>query len=415
MTVLALLVAVSCTDDGVVASDREASGETLAPTVGATPEATSTPAPEPTPTPEGPQPLIVATYLGEQGVMAPLDGPALAGISAKIDELNEQGGVLGREIVLQRFDTTSRLSVMARYADRITNTQPDLIVVSCDVEFSRPMLQAAADEGMVTISPCANDAGYLTGAWGSRNFTLGAPAELQGALAADAAIGNYGLKAMVLKDTTSPEANSFCDGFEANFIAAGGVIVAKYEFTYDSFDPTQDRLAEEGPVSDMIVLCSHIPGEIDAAPSIINVVRTLGFQAPILSGQGLDNATWFATVPLLNDLTFVSWSSIHGNDPDSDVNSIVRRANEDETTPPAGSTTILGAEAVDAWVRAVERMGSANQGQVAAALGGFNSESFATGEISFLTDARMDADRRFRVLRVQGGNISVQSVREVGG
>ena len=52
----------------------------------------------PTPLPDGPRPLIVASLLGETGVLAPLDGPALAGVIAEIKRLNDAGGVLGRPV-----------------------------------------------------------------------------------------------------------------------------------------------------------------------------------------------------------------------------------------------------------------------------------------------------------------------------
>ena len=166
----------------------------------------------PTPTPEGPRPLVVVTLMGESGVMAPLDGPALAGVVAEIDRLNEAGGVLGRGIELRRFDTNSRASLSQRLASRLADNPPDLIITSCDTEFSEPVLEIADEAGIITVSPCADDPRYLTGALGERNFTLGAPAEPRGEVAAKVAIERFGTTAIVLRDVTSPEALASATG-----------------------------------------------------------------------------------------------------------------------------------------------------------------------------------------------------------
>lgn len=375
---------------------------------------------EPTPEPEGPAPFVIATVMGETGVMRPLDAPAVAGVIAEVERLNEAGGVLGRPLELRRFDTNSRTSLAERFAVRLAEEPPDLIITSCDTEFSEPVLEMADEAGIITMSPCADDARYLTGALGSRNFTLGAPAEPRGALAARVAVERYGQTAIVLRDMTSPEALGFCDGFERAFRELGGTVVYRDEFRYDTLEPVQDRLAERGRASDFITLCSHVPGEIDAAPSIILILRTLGFQAPILAGSSVDEPGWFASVPTLGELTYVSWSSTFGNDPDERINEIIRvaqrNADDDADTedlggelpaPPPGISTILGAESVEAWARAVEAARDGSPDRISAALASFSSEIFATGDVSFVSGARMDVGRLYRVLQVVDGELSV--------
>lgn len=364
------------------------------------------------PTPTGPRPLVVATLLGETGVMATLDGPALAGVVAEIELLNDEGGLLGREIELRRFDTTSRASLAERLAERMVEDPPDLLVTSCDTEFSQPALDIANEAGILTISPCADDPRYLTGGLGARNFTLGAPAEPRGALAASVALETYGDTAVVLRDVTSPEALSFCDGFERAFRELGGTVVYRDEFSYDTLEPVQDRLAERGRESAFITLCSHVPGRLDAAPSIILNLRVLGFQAPIVAGTSVDETTWFQDVPTLGEMTFISWSSAFGNDPNDRINDVIRRVQQNGETPGAGVTTILGAETVEAWARAVEAARDPAPDRVTAALGSFNEESFATGGLSFVSGARMDLGRTYRVLRVVDGELSVVALEE---
>lgn len=412
---LMLAVAASCSSaDEPIVGDRAADPADEVEQGEQVELAPPTPTPVPTPTPEGPRPILVVTLMGETGVMQKLDGPAVAGVAAEIERLNGEGGLLGREIELRRIDTNSRVSVVDRNAQRLVDSPPDLILVSCDLEFSRPMIEAANSAGLLTISPCADHPAYETGGLGSRNFTFGAPSSLNGELAGEAAIRFFGDTALVMRDNTSPEAQGFCDGFEQRFQGLGGTVAARYQFTYDATEAVQDLLAAEGPDTQVIALCSHVPGGVKAAPSLISMMRTLGFNAPIVSGSSVDQFGWLTQVPQLNDMIFVSWSSIYGNDPDQRVNDVIDRANDDPTTPVIGGTTILGADSIRAWAIAVERVDSVAPGAVSAALGAFNDQEMATGSITFAAGNRMDSGRLLRVLRVQDGDLRVEEVREVG-
>ena len=369
----------------------------------------------PTPVPDGPRPIVVATLLGETGVLAPLDGAALAGVIAEIDQINDEGGVLGRPIELRRFDTNSRVSLTERLVRRFVDNPPDLIVVSCDTTVAKPALDFADEYGLLTISPCSTDVRYLTGGLGSMNYTMGATAESQGQIAAAQAIERYGSTSIVLRDVTSPEAIAFCDGFERTFRELGGSVTYRDQFSYDTLEPMLDRLDDRGGQGSFITLCSHVPGDVtitvDAAPSIILNLRTRGLQAPIVGGSTLDRRGWFANVPTLGELLFVSWSSTFGNDPDDRVNDLVRATQQGDSVP-AGSTTILGAETIEAWSRAVEAADDVSPDRVASAMASFNNERFSTGDISFVAGARMDLGRTYRVLRVVDGELSVVAIEE---
>ncbi len=380
------------------------------------PTATAVPTPDEDAEP-GDRPFQVVTIMDESNVMRPLDGPAVAGVAQRIAEINDAGGLLGRPVELRRLDTESRVSLAQRFSERLLRDPPDLLVVTCDVDFSRPILELADEQGWLTISPCADDVGYSTGAWGSRNFTFGAPAGPRGALAAQVAVTRYGPSAMVLRDVTNPEAGQFCTGFERAFRELGGAVAYRDEFSYETPEPLFDRVAERAPQTDFIVLCSHVPGGTrgDGAPNIIQGLRLRGFEAPIVSGISVDESRWFAQVPSLDEMTFISWSSIFGNDPNSAVNALLAASTENPETPDGGVTTVLGYDTIDAWVRSVEAVQSADPTSVAAAMSAFNREVFLTGEITFAGGGRMDVSRTYRVLQVSGNQVLVPELATVEG
>lgn len=410
LVVALALVAAGCTGSGSAGTDAAASDGLATPEPTVSIEELSEPnniVIMPTPIPDGPRPLVVATVMGETGVMAAIDGTAVAGVVAEIDRLNDEGGVGGRPVELQRYDTTSRAAVAERVAERFIDRPPDLIVVSCDTDFSAPVLELADANDLLTISPCGADVGYLTGGFGNRNFTLGAPATGEGEAIAGAAFRSYGSTAMLLRDVTSPEAREFCNGFERQFRSLGGTITYEDDFSYDTLEPVQDRLEQRDDRPAFVVVCSHVPGGLAGAPGIITMLRSIGFDMPVVGGATLDEPGWFSSVPTLGELLFISWASNFGNDPDARVNDLVRAVQQNGETTGAGVSTILGADAIDAWARAVEAADGGTVEEVAAALGRFRGEPFTTGELSFADGARMDLGRTYRILRVVDGQLDV--------
>lgn len=376
----------------------------------------------PTPTPVGHKSVRIVTFLGETNVMSPIDGPALVGVLAEVERINASGGVLGHKIDVDRYDTESRLSVVASLTPTIIATQPDLIITSCDTNFSKPILEAAQAASIPTISPCANDPAFLSGSYGSANFTLGLPSEALGAAAAKETLTRLGSHSLILRDVTSPEALAFCDGFEAEFVKLGGVVSYSDQFNYDTPAPLQDRLTQRRLQGDIdqaaIVLCSHVPGGLDAAPTVISILRNLGLKGPIVSGPALDSAAWFAGVPDLGDLMLVTWSSTFGNDPDQRINEailIAARHSDPQTDSDVdiGATTVLGSDAVAIWADALRLAQSLERPQVISSLGSLVEHRVSTGNITFAGGQRMDVTRKVRLLWVSDGFLDVLGVLDI--
>lgn len=370
----------------------------------------------PTPTPEGPPPLVVATLMGESNVMGPIDGPAVVGVLAQIEQINEQGGVLGRQISVVRFDTESRYSVVAQHVEEILKLQPDLVITSCDTDFSLPLLRATEQIPILTISPCDPDPRYNTGELGPNHFSLGVDPQALGAAGAKETIKRLGTQVIVLKDVTSPEALAFCEGFQNEYILAGGQILYSDQFNYDTPAPLEDRLSDRKRYGDIdnvpIVLCSHVPGGLDAAPSVISMIRDVGLSGAIISGPRLDSPNWFYGVPQLGELMLITWSSTYGNDPNPKVNELLAKASDHIDTKPfsdvtPGATTILGAEAISIWVEAIRLAQSAQIPNVVSALASFHDHPSYTGPLTFLRGQRSDQTRKVRVLWVSDGLLDV--------
>ena len=91
LVLLLALTAAACGGD----DDEEAGGE-------ATTEAAATTEEE---EPENTEPIVIGWAFDSSGNMAPFDGPALAAAKIRVEELNEAGGVDGRDLQIETCDT----------------------------------------------------------------------------------------------------------------------------------------------------------------------------------------------------------------------------------------------------------------------------------------------------------------------
>lgn len=361
-----------------------------------------------TPTPTIPDsgvgPIIVGAVMAESGVMASLDVPALAAIAVEIERINERGGLLNRPIELMTYDTRSSLDGAEDGAQVMIEAGVDLLVATCDPGFARPAILAANAVGVLSITPCSSDERWLTDQFGELAFSMATSARAEGRAMADWAFASGIVNVAILVDTTSPEAESNCAEFRARWSELGGGTVFVDEFTYDALEPFRDRLAARPTGYDVAVLCSHLPGGLRGAPSIIEVMREVGVTVPLLGASPLDDPTWVrGAVPALGALTVLTPSSIYGNDPRPTVNELMVAIDAGQQVPIARAWSVYGSDLIVGYERAVTRARSVDGQAVARELEGFDGEMLTSGPVTFGPNRHMDPARPLQVVRFADG------------
>lgn len=410
----ALFFAAACTSSGDGESADEAGDDIGAAEAEAEalPTATSPPLPSPTPAipDSGTGPIVVGAVMAQSGVMVKRDLPALEGVRLQINRLNENGGLLGRTVELLEMDTESRVGVTDRAATEMMAAGADLLLVSCDPVRAEPAIATAAEFGVLTFSVCGADEAWAD--MGDLVFSFSSSATHEGRVMAEWAMETGLGSAITLEDATNPDSEEFCRSFTSSYRELGGNVVYSDTFTFDSLDPFIDRLAERPVGVAAVVLCSHLPGGLNGAPMIIEVVRQRGIDAPILSGSGLDGGpTWFNIVNDLGTLYMVTPTSTHGDDPNPAVRAMVAAIDQDSLVPPSRGWTVFGADAIEAWAIAVDRSRSVEGVDVATELERFSDEALISSSVTFGPGEHMDPERQLRVVKVESGSAESIEVR----
>lgn len=358
----------------------------------------------PTATPDGvplsEDAIVIGALMATTGFLADYDEPALVAAQSRIDALNEAGGLLGRPVVLRHIDSHTELSAMHKGAEQLLLDGVDMVLMTCDAVYAEPALNALGGEGTLVISPCGTDDSWTTGELGDRVFSLGTPVSTEAEYLVGL-VGNRGFTtAAVIVGETSSEAVAACEAFERGFEVGGGRVTGFYRYQPTDpglLEPMLTGLVNNRPQA--IVFC----GTRLVAPEILAPIRTSGILQPIFANSTMDGDFWIGHVPGIGDFTMLSYASVYTDSPDPSP--AARQVLEDyfaaEGHIARDGRAITGADAVEAYVRAVERAGTVEPRAVAAHLEGFDGEELASGPVTFGPGLHAPVDRPMRVITIE--------------
>jgi branched-chain amino acid transport system substrate-binding protein len=214
----------------------------------------------------------------------------LNGMLLTAKEINEAGGILGKQIEIVgldgRGDPTDSVNAFRRLA-----TEEEVIAVigtnfsSCNIamapiadQLEVPLIATAASNPKVTVDEDGNLHPY--------SFRIGFIDPFQGQVLANLASNELGaMTAGVIYDIGSDYSTGLAQYFEEQFVANGGEIVAKVEGHSgdNDFRSQLSVIAEANP--DVIM----VPWIYKDVALIANQARELGITAPLLGGDGWDS------------------------------------------------------------------------------------------------------------------------------
>ena len=352
-------------------------------------------------------PIKIGFAIAESGWMHNYDGPPFKAAVMKIEQINEAGGLLGREIEYQVIDTKTERERSATAGAELVQGGVDLLVVSCDYDFGAPAALAGNEAGIISISQCAADPKMGVQGVGPFAFTANSAAQSEGIAIAEWAIQNLDLKAAyVLEDTTIEYNKSACAGFRAGWLAAGGTIVG--EDTFKNGDPSIaaqiTRLKNSADNPDNVFICSYTPG----GASAIRQLRGAGIDLPILGNTAMVDNYWLNTVPGLEDFYLAAFMSLYGDDPRPEMNAFVEKHEARWDEAPVSSYAVLGYSLIEQWVYAVEQAQTTDGERVLEVMNGFKDQPFLVGPTTYTADLHIQTNRPWLIMKVE--NDSFQAV-----
>ncbi len=350
--------------------------------------------------------VIVGAAIAKSGWMQPYDVPPIQAAKQAIEKVNANGGVLGKQIKLIEADTKTDRAQAARVANELLQQGAKILIVSCDYDEGGPAALAAVQKGILAFSTCAADPKMGVQGIGPLAFTGATGTGNQAYAMAEWAYKEKGFrKVYLLLDTSLEHHKALVSYFESYWPQLAGTEVLGKDVFHNE-DPsiasqiTHIKSLDEQP--DFIWMASHPPGFASA----FRQLRSAGIDVPILTGDSIDGDYWIASAPNASDLYYMGYCSIFGDDPRPAVNQWVNDFTETYGHRPATCFALPGYSVIEAWARAVEKVGTFETLPVKAELESFRDEPLLAGPTTFTENLHIQSNREIVIMQIENGEFS---------
>ncbi len=351
--------------------------------------------------------IVVGFATAETGFMQGYDKPAQDAAMIRINEINEAGGLLGKQIEVVNADTKTDMAEGAKAGLSVVDAGADLVVVSCDYDFGAPAALAAESSGLISFFLCAESVKAGIQGVGPNSFSASVLAAVQGATMADWAYQEKGARSFYrLLDTWTEYNKGICDGFDWMLpqLAEAKLVGEDTFLNEDASIAAQiSRIKALPQEPDAIMLCSMMPGFVSA----VKQIRAAGINSMILNGSGADGSYWMSAVPDLSNFYVPAQGSVYGDDPNPDVNAFNEKYAAVTGAPPATQYTYPGYIMIDVWAKAVERAGTTETAAVVAELEKMQDEPTLFGPRTFTSELHHQNKAEYRIIGTENGKPAV--------
>jgi branched-chain amino acid transport system substrate-binding protein len=240
------------------------------------------------------EPIVVGITTAQSGALEPYDRQGSQALQMRLEEINEEGGVLdGRQFEVEWLDTESDRPRTGTNARQLIDQGAEVIIATCDFDFAFPALEVARDEGVLGMALCASAPVVADPAVvGETGGSMGQGADVEGVAMAD-----Y-LKqenpdwesAYIFTDTFLEYNQQTSNYFEARWEELGGDICGSDEFVGDETftpGPLVTRLAGVIDDCDVVYIGSIVP----TGAQLLRAAREAGIDTTFATNVAVNGAT----------------------------------------------------------------------------------------------------------------------------
>jgi branched-chain amino acid transport system substrate-binding protein len=309
--------------------------------------------------------IIIGAALCLTGIQSPLDEPALRGAQLAVDEINKNGGVLGKQLVLLALDGKSDPVTVGNVAIQLIEQGAQAIITPSDFDFGGPAAREAQNAGIVAISPAASSPLFGSKALGDKQFTMSMWNTTMGAAGAEYAYNQKEWRSVyVVTDTFIDYTKSLSRYFIAAFGDMGGEVIFEDTYTQGAqdFSAQLARIKALEKQPDFIYISSYMPD----LGTIIRAIREAGITTPIMGGDSYDDPGLFQAVgaDYGNEIYFTTHSWV-SPDTSPEMKSFMDAWNAKYGKEPDAMWIVTGWDAVQILAQAMEKAGTTDGAAVA--------------------------------------------------
>jgi branched-chain amino acid transport system substrate-binding protein len=325
-----------------------------------------------------------------------------SGVELAVEEINKNGGVLGKQLELVKVDNKSDNAEAANVSSRLAVKDKVVAILGAATSGNTKAASPAANENKVPLISASATADDVTvdsnGKVREFIFKTCFSDSFQGVTMANFAFNDLKLKnAAVLVDNTSDYSKGLAKNFKETFTKLGGTVLT--EEAYQAKDTDYKAVLTNMKSKNPDVL--YVPGYYEEVGLIVKQARELGLDVTVLGGDGYDSPKLLeiAGAEALNKVYYTNHYSSMDNAPD-----VVkfREAFNAKYSKEADAFNALGYDLAYFLADALERAGVADSLKLKDALASTSGFKGITGTLSI--DEFHNPVKAVTILQVVDGN-----------
>jgi len=341
------------------------------------------------------------------GGMSSIDAPALNGAKLQAKLINEQGGLVGKEIEVIGIDTKTDQKAAATGAKKALSAGVVAGLGYGDTTYVMAAAPLFQQKGIPFVTSGATHP--MLPQWvGDCMFMTPFGDDDQSFAIADYTVKKLAAKKVVVWTDNSMDFTKALSKFYKQRLKELGAEVVLEDFFMmgdKDFSAQIARLKNASPKPDAVFI-SAIPNE---AGLTVKQIREAGLTLPIVSGDGFDTEL-VTTVPgdkLANDVYFSTHTYREDNRPE--VLAFVEAYQKEYGRPPENAFAALGFDAVGLIADAIKRAGTTESKALREALASTKGFKAVTGEISYTRPTGVPL-KGVSIISVHNGKYKVEEI-----
>jgi branched-chain amino acid transport system substrate-binding protein len=291
------------------------------------------------------------------------DSPMEEGAQFAVDEINEAGGVMGRQLELKTVDMRNDVAEAAKVTQQLIDEGSSYLIGTVgDGILAEGSVACGAG---IPISTGLGTAPSLVGDMGECAYQLVMSDNIQAAVMAEYALDQGYSSVYVLGSSEIPYTKNLPIYFSDAFENGGGTVVAteEYKIGAGDYSAVVTKIANADPAPDAIYTPMFIPD----TNVFLRQLRQAGVTTPVLSADGnADPALLDAGENAIDGLTFTN--SVCTAEGDPKVQAFYDDYNARYGEDPSSYVAVIGYDEVHIVASAIEAAGSAEPADIIAAL-----------------------------------------------